>query len=389
MAAAALWQGNLPCLTGPRDACDAHNPDKKATFYFDDSLSHSHTTAAANPITWLSAEPKAPAPAPDSDCPQIWSSLVRNAETTDPLHAVHSSIPYSLSFYHIHAALTAHRTGGPDASAPILAALTCEGTCVDTDGPSQIKWECTPRIVTVGPGNQATSNSGEPDYCFYHLTHLKFAIHLGRHRNAKVVYASKDRPLVGSWRSFHFCKHMARDFTSIYMQQKNENVNVRIRFTLKNTLSQAFDNDWDSNDDLQPQDVSCGHCLTDVRMRFGLDTEKRNVVIEMWIARDLGNASDETECRWISALRGKTNLSRPKSDSGRMRKEFLGSSHLKVVQKLGKTGAGEDAVIPIPATSSSQVVEALTPSPSYEDSVGDSTDKQPDGDKGKGKQPLS
>src|SRR4051794_33974513 len=54
--AAAVWQGTLPSPTGPRDACDPHNPDKKATFYLDDGLPSSHTPTA-NLIPWLNAKP--------------------------------------------------------------------------------------------------------------------------------------------------------------------------------------------------------------------------------------------------------------------------------------------------------------------------------------------
>ncbi|KAH8883126.1 hypothetical protein GQ53DRAFT_830825 [Thozetella sp. PMI_491] len=304
------WQGNLPCCHGERDGCLNHNPQKSLTFY-DKTLSLGDKAAKSNS--------KAPAAGIDLFLPeQVWSQVPRTPTYLDALPRIHPSVPYSLSFYHVNAAIrsyTQQAGNSVSSSGARLTALTCRGT---HGSRPTIHWTATPQIVSTSSG---------PTFLLQYS--LSFSINDIVERTASGAWSAgykKNWFVSPGYRSFALCHHMRRIFRSHWSSiTQKQGLRAGVAFSLKNILKQEFQAEWRSELGIQPVNMCCGMCYTDSSMSFFL--HERSVWVNITADKDLG--SGDWPClKWDMALRG-TPTQRDKADFMRMRRDFTASpSHL-------------------------------------------------------------
>jgi len=160
------WQGNLPCVHGPNDGCNKHNPSRQAIF-FDPLLLSSATDNNNNSRKKLKPSgnhPPDPIPG-DANYEYITTELtIPTLPQTHPsgcltplLPQVHKSVPYSLAFYHVHLAMSA------DAKLNPRRMLACAAS---TGRNPVLSWSIRPLVSPSpspsGPSPSSSSPSPSP-----------------------------------------------------------------------------------------------------------------------------------------------------------------------------------------------------------------------------------
>lgn len=324
------WGGNLPCCHGPKDGCVAHNSARTPTFW-DSSLPSSVKPVTDSFLETIFGDRSKNKPsqgqgrAPEPE-PVILSVLPRESANLDNLPLVHPSVPYTISFYHIHAAMSAV-ADGEDPSA-LLNLLTCRGT---SGSRPKIAWSVTP-LVANGT---------------FLLEHAyEFPINL-QHEAGDTSYHTKNWFVSKGFRSFAPCSHCVYVFRSIRETRKDRgDRHVCVEFSLRNVLGQEFRDEWSSEAGRrQPQKMCCGMCYTDFCLSF--QPQWRAVQVRLWSHRDLGAGVDPSDPKWIAAMGGQA-IQRDKKDFGRIRSAFRSPA------ELGQQETQNDMNWQSPAMSSQQ-----------------------------------
>ncbi|KAK4033795.1 hypothetical protein C8A01DRAFT_19308 [Parachaetomium inaequale] len=320
------WPGNLPCCHGPRDGCAAHNPNEDPIFWnpslpspikpvTDGFLKSLFTTKAKHDNT----QPEL--------SPVITSLLPQTPSTLDPLPLIHTSVPYTLSLYHLHE-LT-HGGGRPPT--PTLQALTCHGTTTTASSSPRLTWR-------VAPLSTPTST------LLAHTYTLPVSLPLGAASTLAdtSTYSHQKLPLLSPIRNtyaFRVCPHATMQLRTLTLKVSKGVASVRVKYGLRTGLGQEIREEWRSEVARQPgEGMACGMCFTDFGVGFEL---ARKVLVTVRVWKDLGfvgvgGAAGE---KW-EALRGGRAVRREEGDFGRVRRvyeEVLGGD---VVTGEGKDGGG-------------------------------------------------
>lgn len=265
---------------------------------------------------------------------EIWSTIPRTPANTRPLLAMHPSIPYSLAFYHVHAAVQTYlsqRRGGTSTKAtggtkrsdgPFceLTSLTCAHPFIGSR--PRLRYSITPRIhpttghfllgVHISFNIPPPGDSGPP---------------MGGGRTFRY---SKNWFVSRGYRSFRLCAHMMRVFRSHRAEEHAVSATstkppfmAGIEYSTKNIFGQDFRDEWRSELGRQPRNGSCGVCATDTSMFFAVDVMSGIVTVEIRIYRDLGRG-ETNDVMWLAAagMDARTGLQRKQGDFGRVRRQW-------------------------------------------------------------------
>lgn len=346
------WSGNLPCCHGPRGGCSVHNPDRRPVFW-NPSLPSNTKPASPGVLSSLldRAITRSNNTKTDTLQPAITSSLPHTPDTCTPLPPIHPSVPYHLSLYHLHAAIT------NPALVPLLA---CHGTTAGSPLHPSLTWSATPLLA----------RSAENTHHLLLKYTLTFSISIPGNANNKDndLGYSKNWLISPFYRRFAPCAHCTRRLCSVRLevsqqrqqgqQQQQQPVferSVKVRHELRNVLGQEFRDVWESygsgsgggdpnskaSPARQPANLSCGMCYTDFGMGFA--DAGGTVVVTVWACKDLGGAVVGDE-KW-EAARGGRPVRRPRADFGRVRRAFerLEGGDSERIQGGGGQGADRAA----------------------------------------------
>ncbi|KAK4658262.1 hypothetical protein QC762_100540 [Podospora pseudocomata] len=297
------WQGNLPCVHGPNDGCNKHNPARNPIL-FDSSLlpSGSKTKPSSN------QPPTDPFPSSYA-FHEIWSTLSKDPSlgclTTLP--PIHKSLPLSISFYHLYELLRKHRTNTLNPSED-LGTLACAAT---TGSNPSLSWVLTPLITA-----QKTLYL-EFALAFILQTDLGGWTEATTHGHAVVKNG-----LIGSgYRDFKPCLHTHIKFTSVKGEGKNHVRYSAVNFTTTDSEGAEKKHEWKSEEEEKKiEGLFCGKCYTETVMRIRLIGDKTLVSVQVY--KDLGEGLHPGDGKWLSLVRPDVAIQRDKSDFMRIPKAF-------------------------------------------------------------------
>ncbi|KAI2472558.1 hypothetical protein F4781DRAFT_343024 [Annulohypoxylon bovei var. microspora] len=279
------WAGNQPCVYGPSEGCSRHNPE-------------------GLPIAWNKRIPsdkkkpgiierlRGPSKASEYDEVQrstrIWSSLHLDNATADPLDPIHASIRYALAYYHLNWVRTAE---SPDMQQARVNSLACNGT-------------------VLGDGKR------RPDYQFWNNPYWHNGSFLVQQAIRFTIPPKKRNPLLGKetvyldwprddW-TFYPCPHIQHRFGKYQFLETRGLMKAKVGYTTKKysvviELETKSNTDWESINGPLCHASNCQHCCTDNWMHINLIEDK--IVVHMYVWKDLGNALNAYDKKWIAALR--------------------------------------------------------------------------------------
>jgi hypothetical protein len=323
--ASETWAGNLPCCHGPKDGCAAHNRNRLPIFW-NPALPSPIKPVTDNFFKSLLSKKDARQGQAEPQ-PTFMSSLPQSPSTQDPLPLIHTSVPYTLSYYHLHAITTA-----PSPST-LLPFITCHGGT----NSHRLKWQVTPLLT---PSNNLL--------LAYTYT-LPISLPLGAASTLADTsnYSYQKIPLlspVHNTYSFRVCSHATRHLRMLTLKVAKGVASIRVEHVLKNVLGQEFKDEWRSDEGRQPQNMSCGMCYSDFGMVFEEAAAQGEVRVTVKVWRDLGGAGADGVVgeKW-EAARGGRAVNRDKGDFGRIRRAFeapLGQNAVVRRENAGDDVAG-------------------------------------------------
>ncbi|KAK4119510.1 hypothetical protein N657DRAFT_650166 [Parathielavia appendiculata] len=296
------WAGNLPCCHGPKDGCAAHNWNRVPIFW-NPSLPSSVKPVTDNFFKSFLSKKDAKQGQPEPK-PTFVLSLPQTPSTQEPLPLIHGSVPYTLSFYHLHAITTS------PSPATLLPFITCHGV---TNSHS-LKWQITPLLTPTR------------DLLLAHTYTLPISLPFGAAATLSDTsnYSYQKIPLlspVHNIYSFRACPHMTRHLRTLRLKVAKGVASIRIEYALKNiVLGQEFRDEWRSDEGRQPLDMACGMCHTDLGMVFEEDVKQGEVRVTVKVWKDLGGSAAGGE-KW-EAARGGEAVKREREDFGRVRRAY-------------------------------------------------------------------
>ncbi|KAK4172218.1 hypothetical protein QBC36DRAFT_338396 [Triangularia setosa] len=300
------WQGNLPCVHGPNDGCNNHNPGRN-TIPFDPSLLPNSTKTKPSG----NKPPADPFP-PTYVFHQIWSTLPKSFDPSlgylTTLPAIHKSLLLSISFYHLYE-LFEKRRNGTFNPANDLGIFACAAT---TGSNPALSWVITPLITA-----RATLNL-EFALAFLLETDLGGWTEETTHGRAIVKNG-----LIGSgYRDFKPCLHTHLKFTSIKGEGKNHMRYSAVNFITTDSDGVEKKHEWKSEEQVENdiEGLFCGKCYTETVMRIRMIREKTLVSVQVY--KDLGWGLHPGDGKWLSLVRSDVRVTRDKSDFLRIRKAF-------------------------------------------------------------------
>jgi hypothetical protein len=291
----------------------AHNPTRLPVFW-DSTL-----TSSVKPVSssffksLLGGDKNNPGSQAAEPIALLQSFLPRDRTTLEPLPLVHPSVPYTLSFYHINAVMTAVANGRDPSS--LLAQLACRGM---SGSRPEITWSITPKVVNGS-------------FLLEHAYDFPINLQHGPGEGGNSYY-TKNWFVSSGFRTFAPCSHCTRVFRSICESTNHGIRQLCVGYSLKNVLGQDFRDEWRSEIGRQPLNMCCGLCYADFNMSF--EPMSFAVRVRFWSHRDLGAGLDPQDPKWLAAM-GIQGLQRDKSDFGRIRSAFLTptSSSPQIVQQ--------------------------------------------------------
>ncbi|KAK4160166.1 hypothetical protein QBC43DRAFT_293215 [Cladorrhinum sp. PSN259] len=330
------WQGNLPCVHGPNDGCQSHNPSN-ASIPFDASLffdneSLKPTTPKPSASHRQSSIPGLPA----SESPQQITSLLSKDLTLGTLSSlpkIHKSFPYTLSFYHVHSVL----------SHPSLLSSTNQDTvailqplaCASTNGSNpQLYWSTTPLLTSTS--SSSSSFSSDPQGLGLSLRiSLSFALQadLGTWSpSATHARAVSKSGLIGSGYRFAPCLHTSLKFTSHKGEGKDHVRSAGVNYTVTtDDDAKEEKHEWRSDSEGNPETImikGCGKCWTDFEV--GIEKVLTNdewdgrVVVCVRVYKDCGGGKSTGDQKWVSLTRKGGEVVRGEEEKGSVRRVFEG-----------------------------------------------------------------
>ena len=377
------WQGNLPCVHGPNDGCNKHNPSRQAIF-FDPLLLSSATDNNNNSRKKLKPSgnhPPDPIPG-DANYEYITTELtIPTLPQTHPsgcltplLPQVHKSVPYSLAFYHVHLAMSA------DAKLNPRRMLACAAS---TGRNPVLSWSIRPLVSPSpspsGPSPSSSSPSPSPsgmkeggDKRTLLLEYsLAFSVQadLGSWDTTAHGKAVAKEVLIGSgYRDFLPCAHVRVAFKSHRAEGRRDGVRLAsVKYVIATTKmvggekqgeeqEQEVKGEWrsdfgvvggvgdtdtdigkkgggegeeeekegENNEGEKEGEVFCGctRCYTDVYLRFRTDGPA--VLVGVQVYKDLGSGEHPADPKWLALVRSGVDVcDRGEGDFGRMRRGFV------------------------------------------------------------------
>ncbi|GAB1317132.1 hypothetical protein MFIFM68171_07342 [Madurella fahalii] len=301
------WRGNLPCCHGPRGGCAVHNPNRLPIFW---NQSLPSTSRPVTPNLFKSLFDRTITKQEDQPSslqePAIISSLPQNPQTCLSLPPIHPSLPYTLSFYHVHAV-----TSSPS----LLPLLACQGTTACSPFHPSLTWSITPLFSPTG--NRSSSDNTHL-LLKYTLTFPISIPHRGGGHPPNALAHSTNWLLSPFYRTFAPCPHCVRLFSSVRLKVSALSTttaaayvrSVRVKYSLRNVLGQEFRDAWESEKGRQPGNLSCGMCCTDFGMEFV--EGRKEVLVRLWVWKDVGGWEGAL---WDAASGGRT-MKRDRADLG-------------------------------------------------------------------------
>ncbi|KAI1396638.1 hypothetical protein F4819DRAFT_500083 [Hypoxylon fuscum] len=286
-----LWAGNLPCVHGPSEGCNRHNPRKQPIAYNarlpSDQKSPSFTERLFGP-------PKIRQHDEVVRSERIWSTLYLDHSAADPLISMHPSIHYALAYYHLHWVFSAATPKEQNERADILA---CNGTV---------------------PGN----GKRRPDFEYWINPYFYKHLFLLQH-TIRFVIEPKDLGSVSGidmarldshqW-SFQCCPHIRHRFLWYTIEKTRGLVKANMTYETERSGSVPVATDgstttrWESIYGASSKDWYCRHCSADGQVYIRMVEDKIVVQIHVW--RDLGDASGPYHLNWLAGLRYKSIVCR-------------------------------------------------------------------------------
>ncbi len=296
------WQGNLPCVHGPVDGCNNHNP-RHHPVHFDPSLFSPDSTKHKPTTNHFSA--KTPE---EYSIPSFPSTLPRSPDlyclTTIP--RIHKSLPYTLSYYHLHE-LLAHRRAGT-----LTHAHRSALRCVARTGQNPVlAWAVSPLVTHDGNLllELAMAFSVQAD--------------LGAWTPGSRGRAVAKHALIGSgYRGFRPCLHTSLAFTSHRGEGRDGVRTAGVSFTRGEEDGREVKEEWDSARDAgkEIEPLCCSKCYTETMVSISLAGDETLVRIQVY--KDLGMGLHPGDGKWLALTKGLL-VGRPKEDFLRMRSEYL------------------------------------------------------------------
>ncbi|KAK0668221.1 hypothetical protein QBC41DRAFT_127281 [Cercophora samala] len=300
------WQGNLPCVHGPNDGCNKHNPARNP-IPFDSSL------LPNGPKTKPSGNKPPTDPFPSSYAfHEIWSTLPKPSDPSQGyltiLPQIHKSLPLSISFYHLYELLKKHRnnTLHPSDDLGVFACAAATGS-----NPS-LSWTVTPLITAQKS------------------LHLEFALAFiletdlgGWTEDTAHGRAIVKNGLIGSgYRDFKPCLHTHLKFTSVKGEGRNHVRYSAVNFTTVDADGREKKHEWKSEEqeDEDIEGLFCKRCYTETVMRIRLIGQKTLVNVQVY--KDLGEGLHPGDQKWLSLVRPDITVARDTGDFMRIRKAF-------------------------------------------------------------------
>jgi hypothetical protein len=298
------WPGHLPCCHGPKDGCAAHNPNRDPIFW------NSSLPSPIKPVTdgflksFFTTKAKHDTTQPELSS-AITSLLPQTPSTLDPLPLIHTSVPYTLSLYHIHALLH----GDNRSSTTNLQALTCHST---TTSSPHVTWRITPLHT-------------ETSTLLAHTYTLPVSLPLGAAATLAdtSTYSHQKLPLLSpihNTYSFRVCPHATLQLKTLTVKVSKGVASVRVEYGVRTGLGQEIREEWRSEVVRQPGEaMACGMCFTDFGVGFELAKKEVLVTVKVW--KDLGVVDGMGGDKW-EALRGGRAVKREEGDFGRVRRIY-------------------------------------------------------------------
>ncbi|KAL2133279.1 hypothetical protein VTI74DRAFT_2622 [Chaetomium olivicolor] len=326
------WQGNLPCVHGPTDGCNQHNP-RHHNVHFDPSL-FGPDGSKIKPTGNL-LDPDTPT---EYTIPSISSHLPQSPALgcLITLPRIHKSLPHTLSFYHVHWLLSHRRNGTLDPAH--LSTLYC---VANTGQNPILSWLVSPLIT-------------EDNTLLMEYT-MVFALEadLGAWSPAPGCHgrAAAKHALIGSgYRDFSPCLHTHVSFTS-HKGEGNRGVrSAGVSFTRKMCDGREVKEDWDSERDKERdiEPLCCGKCYTDTVIVCKLIGSK--TLVDVLVYKDLGKGKHPSDEKWLAAAKG-AEVKREAADFLRMRRAYEAAHEesLKEKQEAGDVANGPEELMPATA----------------------------------------
>ncbi|KAI2630362.1 hypothetical protein GGS26DRAFT_107661 [Hypomontagnella submonticulosa] len=278
------WAGNHPCVYGPTEGCAQHNPHKLPIAYNKRIPSSKKKPSI---IARFIRPPEIPEYDEIQPSNRIWSTLHLDHSTADPIDPIHASIRYALAFYHLDWVRSAGSAEMQSARANILA---CNGT-------------------VVGDGKH------RPGFEFWINPYWYNDTFLLQHVVRLTITPKKQNPLIGreyimlgwpldDW-TFRTCPHYRQCFQACEFQETHGLMKATVSYKTKRRCVVVGDSSlrtkWESVYGPSCRVFNCQYCLTDSRIHINLVEGKVVVHIHVW--KNLGNAKDAFDVRWLAALR--------------------------------------------------------------------------------------
>jgi hypothetical protein len=298
------WQGNLPCVHGPHDGCNNHNP-RRHSIHFDPSL-FEPVARKIKPATHL-LDPDTPT---SYSIPSLSSPLPRDPSlgylTTLP--PIHSSAPFSLAFYHVHLLLSHHRAGTLDPAAH-LALLSC---VANTGQNPLLSWVVAPLITASDSLLVETTMAFllRPD--------------LGSWTPSSGGLAAARHALIGSgYRSFRLCAHTRLGFTSHWGSGTASGTQTAgVGFVMGLDDGGEVEGRWESegSEEGDGELVVCGKCWTETVVTFKL--VRGQTLVNVQVYKDVGTGQSPQDEKWMALVGDGVEVRRSPEDVMGMRREF-------------------------------------------------------------------
>ncbi|KAK3987680.1 hypothetical protein QBC44DRAFT_399867 [Cladorrhinum sp. PSN332] len=315
------WKGNLPCVHGPTDGCNKHNPSHQP-IHFDSTLFFDNESL--KPLT-----PK-PAARQSSSSPrhhpaeqaEISSNLPRDptSGTLTTLPKIHKSLPYTLSFYHLN---SFSLSPSPSSNSDFLK-------CASTTGSNpNLSWDISPILynstiplrINLAFTLGADLGGWTPDP----TAHARSIVKTG---------------LIGSgYRDFNPCPHTHLKFTSHGGEGKNGVRSAGVHFTVTKSEGTEEKREWKSegeklnseskeNEEKEVMLLGCEKCFTETRVicepvEPGFQQDGK-LVVSVRVYKDLGEGKSPGDEKWLALTRKGCQVERGSEDFGRLWGAFEG-----------------------------------------------------------------
>ncbi|ORY64319.1 uncharacterized protein BCR38DRAFT_409695 [Pseudomassariella vexata] len=321
------WRGNLPCVCGPQDGCDVHNPERVLIYY---NIRLPVTTKKLNFVQKLLPSTKGVTNVPrppkfgdyqySQDGEAIISHLSLDATSVDPLRALHLNIPSIIAFYHLDWARQIQSP--PDQGVLVTpSALRCKGICKGIVDRSRINWSVHSLWINGS---------------FY--LDQRAVLSIGpRKEDAKYRHSTEHME-----EKFKICRHKKFYIRSTSFEGQHGILKATVKYAVKSprkTLTR--DREWHSIYGPKAYGAACNDCCTDMEYQFELVDDRIVVSIMAW--KDLGEGKNRFDPKWIIALRGKAQ---EHNKLPLMNRSYSNSSDLTV---RAAALAAEEQPVPQPA----------------------------------------